>query len=357
MESKIRKMFPAGNTSEGFYSYFDNILGRDAKRLYILKGGPGTGKSTIMRRFAQEALKLNYDLEYHHCASDPSSIDVVVVPKLKVAILDGTSPHAIDPKVPGAIDEIINLGEFWNQREIIKNKDEIRDLLETNSKYYIRTYKYLKAARIIHEDIVWKNKESLELGRRNIDIINFIRGIFRNSKYSEKLGEKRHLFGSTYTPIGWVEYTDTLLKDLDKVYNVVGDIGTGKSETLKKISNEAVSRGFDVEVFHSPLIPTDIETVIIKELSLGVTTSEQGQKRSLETLNLNRYLNKDKLELHKQDISEDKVIIEKLIDTAIRNLSKTKDNHDELESFYSPNMDFKKLEDVSRRIIEETFKA
>lgn len=355
MASEIRKMFPGGNTSEGFYSYFDNILGRDAKRLYILKGGPGTGKSTIMRRFADEALRLNYDLEYHHCASDPSSIDVVVVPQLKVAILDGTSPHAVDPKVPGAVDEIINLGEFWNQKEITKNKDQIRDLLEINSKYYIRTYKYLKAARTIHEDIVWKNKESLDLGRRNIAIINFIRGIFKNSKYSENLGSKRHLFGSMYTPEGWVEYTDTLLKNLDKVYNVIGDIGTGNSETLKKISNEGVSRGFDVEVFHCPLIPTDIETVIIKELSLAVTTSKKGQKSSLETLDLNKYLKKDKLEIHKQDISEDKIVIEKLIDTAIKNLSKTKDNHDELESFYSPNMDFKKLEDVSRRIIEETF--
>ena len=134
MESKIRRMFPGGNTSEGFYSYFDNILGRNAKRLYILKGGPGTGKSTIIKKFAKQALKLNYDLEYHHCASDPSSIDVVVVPKLKVAILDGTSPHAVDPKVPGEIDEIINLGQFWDRGEIEKNRDEINSIFEPITK-------------------------------------------------------------------------------------------------------------------------------------------------------------------------------------------------------------------------------
>ena len=355
MESKIRRMFPGGNTSEGFYSYFDNILGRDAKRLYILKGGPGTGKSTIMRKFADEALRLNYDLEYHHCASDPSSIDVVVVPKLKVAILDGTSPHAVDPKVPGAIDEIINLGEFWNQSEIIKNRDEIRDLLEINSKYYIRTYKYLKAARTIHEDIVWKNKECIKLGQRNMAIARFAKEIFKNTTYSENLGLKRHLFGSMYTPDGWVEYTDTLLKDIDRVYNVVGDIGTGKSSALSKIASEGTNRGFDVEIFHSPLIPTEIETVVIKDLKVAVTLSEKRKLNSVKTLNLNDYLNEEKLKIHTEDISEDKVIREKLIDIAIKNLLKTKDNHDELESFYSPNMDFKKLEDVSKRIIDEIF--
>ena len=61
MTTKIRRMFPGGNTSEGFYSYFDNILGRDANRLYILKGGPGTGKSTIMRKFAEKAILLYHD--------------------------------------------------------------------------------------------------------------------------------------------------------------------------------------------------------------------------------------------------------------------------------------------------------
>ena len=302
MKSKIRRMFPGGNTSEGFYSYFDNILGRDAKRLFILKGGPGTGKSTIMKKFADRALAEGYDLEYHHCASDPSSIDVVVVPELKVAILDGTAPHAIDPKVPGAIGEIINLGQFWDEEEITKNRDEIRDLLETNSKYYIRTYKYLKAARCIYEDIVWKNKESLDVGKKNIAVDLFLKEIFKDTTYSENPGYSRHLFGSMYTPDGWVEYTHTLLEGLERVYSIRGNIGTGKSEVLEEIVNEMLKSGFDVEVFHSPLIPEKLETVVIKQLSLAVTISERGYENATETLNLNEYLDNDKLKVHKKDI-------------------------------------------------------
>ena len=356
MASKIRRMFPGGNTSEGFYSYFDNILGKDANRIFILKGGPGTGKSTIMKRFANKAQELNYDLEFLHCASDPSSIDVVVVPELKVAILDGTNPHAIEPKLPGAVDEIINLGQYWDEEKIVKNKEKIRVLIETNSKHYIRTYKYLKAVRTIYEDIVWKNKEALDIGKRNIEIENLVEEIFGDIEYSEFLGRERHLFGSTYTPDGWVEYTDTLLEGLDEIYYIKGDIGTGKSLLLERIYKEGINKGLDIEVFHSPLIPQKIETVIIKGLNIGLTLSKLGEKDAKKTIDLDKYIDDSKLEIHKQDIKEDKEVVEQLIETALRNLTKTKKNHDEIEKYYSPYMDFDKLNEVADNIIARTFK-
>ncbi|AFS78863.1 hypothetical protein Curi_c18570 [Gottschalkia acidurici 9a] len=356
MAGKVRRMFPASNTSEGFYSYFDNILGKDANRIFILKGGPGTGKSTIMRRFADRAKALNYDLEFHHCASDPSSVDVVVIPELKVAILDGTAPHVTDPKVPGAVDEIINLGQYWNEDSLVKNKEKIRVLIESNSKYYIRTYKYLKAARAIYEDIVWKNQEALDVGKRNIEVENLVIEIFEGIEHSEFLGQERHLFGSAYTPDGWVEYTDSLIEELEDVYYIKGDIGTGKSSLLERVYKEGIKRGLDVEVFHSPLIPENIETIIIKGLNIGLTLSKLGEKGAKKAIDLNKYIDDSKLEIHKKDIEDDKKVVEQLINIAITNLTKTKENHDELEKYYSPNMNFKKLNEVSDKIISKTFK-
>ncbi|WP_425446644.1 ATPase [Dethiothermospora halolimnae] len=93
MSSKIKRVFPGGNTSKGFYSYYDNIIEKDANRIFILKGGPGTGKSSLMKSIGKEMLNKGYDIEYHHCSSDNGSIDGVVVPKLKVAMIDGTAPH------------------------------------------------------------------------------------------------------------------------------------------------------------------------------------------------------------------------------------------------------------------------
>lgn len=63
---------------------------------------------------------MGYNLEYMHCSSDSESLDGIVIPAKKVALLDGTAPHVVDPKNPGAVDEIINLGDFWDEEGIRK---------------------------------------------------------------------------------------------------------------------------------------------------------------------------------------------------------------------------------------------
>ena len=105
-------LFPGSNTSKGFYSFYRYILTQDnANRILCLKGGPGTGKSSLMKKVGKYFFAKGYNIEYHHCSSDSNSLDGIVVKELNVAILDGTSPHIVDPITPGAVDEIINLGD------------------------------------------------------------------------------------------------------------------------------------------------------------------------------------------------------------------------------------------------------
>jgi MoxR-like ATPase len=107
---KIRHLFPGGNTTKGFYSYYDYILGQqEATKIICLKGGPGVGKSTYMKRIGKVMEEEGFDIEYMHCSSDPNSLDGVVITDIKVALLDGTAPHVVDPKNPGAVDESVHL--------------------------------------------------------------------------------------------------------------------------------------------------------------------------------------------------------------------------------------------------------
>lgn len=93
---KIRRMFPGNNSSYGFYSYYDYVLPQEeASRIMIIKGGPGVGKSFFMKKLGEEMLSRGFDIEYHHCSSDPSSLDGVVVPSIKVALIDGTAPSIL----------------------------------------------------------------------------------------------------------------------------------------------------------------------------------------------------------------------------------------------------------------------
>ncbi|SHK14198.1 hypothetical protein SAMN02745975_03743 [Geosporobacter subterraneus DSM 17957] len=92
-KGKIKRVFPGGNTAKGFFSYYDNIIGKEANRLFIIKGGPGVGKSSFMKKIGYEMTEKGYDVEFHQCSSDNGSLDGVVIPALKVAIIDGTAPH------------------------------------------------------------------------------------------------------------------------------------------------------------------------------------------------------------------------------------------------------------------------
>lgn len=95
-KGKIRHMFPGGNTSYGFFSYYDYILPQDeAERIFCIKGGPGVGKSTFMKKIGEQFLSMGYDVEFMHCSSDSDSIDGVVIPAKKTALLDGTAPHVV----------------------------------------------------------------------------------------------------------------------------------------------------------------------------------------------------------------------------------------------------------------------
>ena len=148
-----RHLFPGNNTSEGFFSYYAHILPQcEANRIFCLKGGPGVGKSTFMERIANRMAGEGYMIEYLHCSSDPESLDGIVIPALRVALIDGTAPHVVDPINPGAVDEIINLGEYWDQDGIARHRDDIIAIGAQVGQLFHRAYYYLAAAKCLMDD-------------------------------------------------------------------------------------------------------------------------------------------------------------------------------------------------------------
>ena len=52
MEQKVT-FFLGANTPSGFYSLYDQMLDpAEARRVFLLKGGAGCGKSSLMKRVA-----------------------------------------------------------------------------------------------------------------------------------------------------------------------------------------------------------------------------------------------------------------------------------------------------------------
>ncbi len=143
------EFFAAANTADGFVSFFDEVFfSPRIEQRYIIKGGPGTGKSSLMRRIARRAADSGFEVEYYYCSSDTDSLDGIIIDS-RVAVFDGTAPHSYDTVIAGARDEIVNLGDFWDSAALRGRVCEIEALAKDKKRAYSEAYGYLFAARSI----------------------------------------------------------------------------------------------------------------------------------------------------------------------------------------------------------------
>ena len=128
MEPKVT-FFLGANSPSGFYSLYDQMLeGDTAQRIFLLKGGAGCGKSSLMKRTAKALEDVGEKVEYIRCSGDPDSLDAVKLPSLRTAYVDGTAPHVMECVYPGAASLYLDLGCFYDAGRLEERLGDIADL-------------------------------------------------------------------------------------------------------------------------------------------------------------------------------------------------------------------------------------
>lgn len=352
MIKKERHLFPGSNTSQGFYPFFQYIMPtNEARRIFYIKGGPGTGKSSLMYKIAKVFLDKGYSVEFFHCSSDNESLDAIKIKELNIALIDGTAPHMNDPSIPGAVDEILNLGVCLNEKELTKHKDTIAEISSEIKYTFSRAFTYINSARVIHDDWSYHNKKALDMQGLNSLNEKLKNEIIKKSIGG--LGNERHFFATAFTPNGIISYINTLYENDDNIYILKGGPGTGKTTILNYIKNEALRNGYSIEVFHDPLIPSRVEHIIIPDLNTALLTSNEisnGKFNGTE-IDMNDLLDQKYLDSVKGKIEEDKDNFYKLLNIGLGSLANFKKVHDKLEYFYVKNMDFKEVDNMAEQII------
>ncbi len=148
-ESGEETLFISANGYRGFVSHHQALYhSPDYTRLFILAGGPGTGKSSLMREVREAGRQMGATLTTVLCSSDPASLDGVILEKSgkRIAVLDGTAPHMRGTDCPGYIDELVNLGDCWDGEALAGRREEISALAEKKAEAYARAYRLLSVA-------------------------------------------------------------------------------------------------------------------------------------------------------------------------------------------------------------------
>lgn len=348
-----RFYFASANTCEGFVSYFNFVL-RDAERVYIIKGGPGCGKSTFFKRAGNELYKEGFDVDFIYCSADMDSLDGIFIKDINVAIVDGTAPHVIDPVYPGAVERILNFGEYWDIDVLRKEKWAIKALIDSISKDYEAFYIKLAEAKKIHDK--WEREYLIGMDFNKADsMTRQIIGEVINTK-TDKSSRVWHRFSGAMTPQGHVSCYNSLLEGLEKRYVVKGRPGTGKSEMTKKIAEAALGAGLDVEYYHCAFDPSSIDMIIIPELSFGL--ADGTAPHVLDPAPGDRLVDMFTC-IDPSIVHEDGEIIKGIEKEYTEKMAEAKEiydviklNHDELEKHYMAAMDFNEVDALRIRITE-----
>lgn len=105
-KAQVRRMYLGAATPHGPVDHIMKLTDSMQKR-YFIKGRPGSGKSTMLKKLVAEAESRGFDVEVYHCGLDPNSLDMVIVPEKGLAIFDSTAPHEYFPSKE--TDEIIDM--------------------------------------------------------------------------------------------------------------------------------------------------------------------------------------------------------------------------------------------------------
>lgn len=337
------KFFLASNSGEGFVSYFEYFCkNADDFHIFIIKGGPGTGKSSFMKKMANKVADNENSAVFCPCSSDPDSLDGVIFPKSKIAFFDGTAPHIIEPQLVGIKEEILNFGQFWQAERLKERRESIEKLTNENKFLHQKASNYIKSASfILKNDYI--SALSLLYSEKTQKYAEYLcKKELKKSKNS--FGKENLCFLSGITPKGIVCFDKTLFEFSNRQIILDDKCGAFANTVLEKVRATALSLGLDIITIKNPFLPSLLlDAVIIPCLNLSFV-------REYEFLNLatsSRKIHAERFYKEKPSLSEH--LYSQILTSAVSTLKNAKSVHDELEKEYIKAMDFTSLEKFAEK--------
>ena len=347
--------FLGANNKNKYCSLFGEIYNPYEKGCnIILKGGPGTGKSTLMKKVAKKLDEKGYFIERGFCSADPSSLDAVTAPEIAFSIFDGTSPHVIEPTLPGVTEHIVDLGKAWNRNILKEHINEIGELTKANKLQHKKVADFMRAAAHIETQGVlicsgFTDKEK---------VLRYAKRLCARYLVAKKGGQKGKLkkrFLSGITPEGVKVFHETPVALSERIITIEDEYNAVSPVIVEYFCKEALEKGYDVYACFCPLFPEyKLEHIIIPDLKLTLFT-ENSYHYSIDDegkrVHVSRFFNVDAYDKNKEKLKFLKKAKKELIDECVKKLILAKDIHDKLEEYYINATDFGVIDEIGERIL------
>ena len=338
----------------GFYSLYHELLPPErAETICILKGGPGCGKSSFMRRVARRAEAAGEECVFILCSADPDSLDGLILPRRGIALVDGTAPHVIEPAYPGVVEQYVDLGSYYRREGLLPLRQKILEATGEYKTHYKRVFHCLEASSQLRRD----NREMLLSDAVREKCARRAAGIVRREIRApgRERGEVTHRFLSATTYKGRVFLRESVSAQARRVYELSDSFGLAH-ELLTPILSAAAAAGWDAVACPDPMAPERLAHLIIPSLSLAfvsTTPDAPWEPRPYRRLRLDAMADAELLRLCRPRLRFSGKVAAALEDEAVAALGRAKAGHDRLEALYNPHVDFEAVYRRADALAEE----
>ena len=341
-ENSKQTYFASANTARGFVSYFEQCFAHARiARLYMIKGGPGTGKSRFLGDVAHAAVLRGWHAEYYACSSDPHSLDGVILTHPggeRIALADATPPHVMEPMLPGVRDVIVNLGDFWNRERLAKDATRIRVLSGYKQACFDRSYDYLRAAGsllAVRDSLIAPCVDADRFARVVAKLTKRLGQGAPERGGAERLGLCDCIGMHGQVHLGTYEQAAERLVVLQPFYGM-------ELRVMQAIYEEAHCRGCRLWRAPHVLLPDKTAALYFPDTRLCMTVHpvQAAPGQEVHTVDLRRLCNPDALRGVRGEARLAGRLADSAIDAAAESFARAGEYHFELESLYTAAMDF-----------------
>ena len=339
--------FPGGNTPEGFFSFYQEILDtpssrktKKPKKLAVIKGGPGTGKSTFLKSLGKTLGERGEQVTYLHCSSDPDSLDGIFLPGHNSAVIDGTAPHMTDAKLPGVYDTVLNFCDFIG--EISEKKEALSESKKASS-LFLEGYCYLKSAKALLTLMHTRSEEQLledEIRMFALDIAK------RVSTFSAD-GFYKKAFLSAVTAKGFCNF---LKENLENYYtlSIEAEVGDASYRLMQEVAAACRLRNVDMIVCPCPMNPHQIEHLLFPSANLALVTSNvyHSYSGADEIVSFGDFLK------HRISGRTPQLMYDGILHLATKAFSDAIEHHNRLETLYQSVTDYSKIDNFRQKTLD-----
>lgn len=347
----LPQVFLGCNSGSGFISKFGSVYNGDSGwTAHIIKGGPGTGKSTFMKKIAAEAANRGFSPIISPCTGDPDSLDAVIIPEISAVIMDGTAPHIVEGENIGGVERIVNFGDAFDYPKLRRRRNEIIKTNRLISENYRLVYRYTAAAAALKKSVLPILQSAVDGEKTAAFCRNFAR------KHLPKTGgtsRETTAFLDGVTCKGKIFYGDAPSRLVSDITVIDDRRGAAADAVIKGIAAAAKQNGYDFIICPDPLMPdTLLRHIIIPQAGVAVITGTRDTVTGCtRQIHAKRFLKGE--ETAKERINFSLRTAAELENAATDVMKRCKQLHDELEKLYSDAVDFTVIDGLYSEIVKD----